>query len=414
MKKTFVLSFILAVLAFSVTAFADNGSISLDCDVEGITYTLYDVDDYYVVDGEVYDNMFYAYKVDPNGSSADYTASAYILRDDVSSTVTGVTNSDGEVVFSDLDDGDYLLIAEVYNDGEYIYSVMPVVVSVYSEEVTTVSCKVSALSATSTDETQSVSALKVWSGDYTEEDLERSITVQLLRDGEIYDERELSSSNNWRCTWASLSTGYNWLVVEKVVPDGFMVNIDHDGSVFIITNSTLKGSPEGTTEGETEATTEKEVEATTEKSAEVTTRKNSGGGGGGRSGSERTTESEPETPGEGSTNKTTTENNDEPTEERGSEGSSSSSSQSGGESGSSESSSEAVTNENGEVLPPESSPGEPGLPPDESTPTPPDESQPPESSESLPQTGQLWYPVPILSCVGALFLIIGIGRRRMS
>ncbi|MCC8014455.1 MAG: Cna B-type domain-containing protein [Eubacterium sp.] len=396
MKKNFVLGLICAVfgaLALSVTAFADDGSIELDCDVEGITYKLYGVDDYYEVDGEVYDNVYYAYKIDPNGSSADYTASAYILRDDVSASYTAVTDSDGEVVFSGLDGGDYLLVAEVYSDGEYVYVATPVVVSVYSSTVTSVSGKISVATVSEAEDVESVSALKVWSGDYDDETLAQGITVQLLRDGEVYDERELNSSNNWRCTWTNLVATYNWLVVEKEVPDGYMLNIEHDGTVFIITNSTLKGDPEGgtegTTEGENETTTESfggEKETTTEADVEVTTTTKSGRSGGGRS---KTVNPETETE-----TAPSAEKSESPT--------------SGGSPDSPADDSEP------ETTPEESNPDEPDTEITSAGNSEPHESEPSESGESLPQTGQLWFPVPILSCGGALFLIIGIGRRRMS
>lgn len=403
MKKNFVLGLICAVLgalALSVTAFADNdGSISLDCDVEGITYMLYGVDDYYEVGDETYDNVYYAYKIDPNGSSADFTASAYILRDDVQALYTAVTDSEGEAVFSDLDDGEYLLVAEVYSDGAFVYVAVPAVVTVYSGEVTNVSGKIAVTSLTESEDVESISALKVWSGDYDDETLEKGITVQLLRDGKIYDERELNSDNNWRCTWSNLVSSYNWLVVEKEVPDGYMLNIEQDGTVFIITNSTLKGDPEGGSEGGTEATTEGEGEVTTDKSsggegettteaaAETTTTSKTNRSGGGTPKS-LNPETETETAasaekGEGSTSESPTSPTDSPDD--------------GEQDTTAESSSEE--------------------PPAETTSAGNDEPQgnePPESSESLPQTGQLWFPVPILSCVGALFLIIGIGRRRMS
>ncbi len=377
MKKNFVLGLICAVfgaLALSVTAFADDGSISLDCDVEGITYKLYSVDDYYEVDGETYESVYYAYKIDPNGSSADYTASAYILRDDVSAAYTAVTDSDGEVVFSGLDDGEYLLIAEVYSDGEYVYVATPVVVSVYSSSVTTVGGKISVAPVSSAEDVETVSALKVWSGDYDDETLAQGVTVQLLRDGEVYDERELNSSNNWRCTWANLNASYNWLVVEKEVPDGYMLNIERDGTVFIITNSTLKGDPEGGTKGETEA------------DVEVTTTTKSGRSGGGRS---KTVNPETETE-----TAPSAEKSESPT--------------SGGSPDSPADDSEP------ETTPEESNPDEPDTEITSAGDSQPHESEPSESGESLPQTGQLWFPVPILSCGGALFLIIGIGRRRMS
>ena len=52
-------------------------------------------------------------------------------------------------------------------------------------------------------------------------------------------------------------------------------------------------------------------------------------------------------------------------------------------------------------------PGEPEAPmtlPDTPVPTGP----------ALPQTGQLWWPVPLLICAGLLFVVIGLVRRRES
>ena len=39
-------------------------------------------------------------------------------------------------------------------------------------------------------------------------------------------------------------------------------------------------------------------------------------------------------------------------------------------------------------------------------------TEPESKSQYLPQTGQLWWPVAVLSCAGLLFLIIGIGKKR--
>lgn len=45
--------------------------------------------------------------------------------------------------------------------------------------------------------------------------------------------------------------------------------------------------------------------------------------------------------------------------------------------------------------------------------TPPD-SEPPEHPKppKLPQTGQLWWPVPILACGGLVFVLVGLIRRK--
>ena len=45
------------------------------------------------------------------------------------------------------------------------------------------------------------------------------------------------------------------------------------------------------------------------------------------------------------------------------------------------------------------------------TPSTPDEPDTP-AKQTLPQTGQLWWPVPVLIAAGLLFVVIGLVRRR--
>lgn len=61
-----------------------------------------------------------------------------------------------------------------------------------------------------------------------------------------------------------------------------------------------------------------------------------------------------------------------------------------------------------DVLPSESNP------PKETNPPTGGNTPPGGTSSKLPQTGQLWWPVPILGCAGVLLLIAGIVRRRRS
>ena len=63
------------------------------------------------------------------------------------------------------------------------------------------------------------------------------ITVQLLRDGVVYDTVELSKSNNWRYTWTNLSSQSAWQLVEKTVPEGYTVTCVREGITFVLTNT---------------------------------------------------------------------------------------------------------------------------------------------------------------------------------
>lgn len=64
-----------------------------------------------------------------------------------------------------------------------------------------------------------------------------SVTVQLLRDGKVWDEVELSQSNNWVYTWDQLDDDYNWKVLEAEVPDGYQAAYTTKGNTTTITNA---------------------------------------------------------------------------------------------------------------------------------------------------------------------------------
>lgn len=78
-----------------------------------------------------------------------------------------------------------------------------------------------------------------------------------------------------------------------------------------------------------------------------------------------------------------------------------------------------LTNTYVETEPDKPAPSDPTIPEE---PTPPDPDNPGQTDPSsdpgdpfhpkLPQTGQFWWPVPILICVGALCIVIGLLRRK--
>ena len=151
-----------------------------------------------------------------------------------------------------------------------------------------------------------ITVKKVW--ETAGESHPSSITVVLLRNGELAEEATLSAENGWTHTWTELDASIRWEVWEKDVPDGYKVSVDRDGYYFTITNKSTEPD-----------------------------------------------EPPPESP------------------------------------------------------PPESPP--PESPPPESPPPdnpPPDNPPPDNPPPGIPQTGQLWWPVPLLVAVGAPLFLIGL------
>ena len=70
-----------------------------------------------------------------------------------------------------------------------------------------------------------------------------SVKVELLKDGEHYEEIVLNAENGWTHTWTNLNDGYIWTVTETDVPEGFTSTISHKGSIWTITNDDSPKEP---------------------------------------------------------------------------------------------------------------------------------------------------------------------------
>ena len=82
---------------------------------------------------------------------------------------------------------------------------------------------------------------KVWS-DGNSLHRNDSVTVNLLKDGEIERSQELNAENGWTYTFDRLAEGHIWTVEEAVVPDGYTVGYKTEGNMTVITN-TKKDAP---------------------------------------------------------------------------------------------------------------------------------------------------------------------------
>ena len=83
----------------------------------------------------------------------------------------------------------------------------------------------------------SLSVVKQWNDQGNEDKRPASVTVYLIRDNEVYESVKLSKSNNWKYTWMALSDTYTWQIIEKDVPDGYVVSQSKTGTAVSITNT---------------------------------------------------------------------------------------------------------------------------------------------------------------------------------
>ena len=257
------------------------------------------------------------------------TLAAYAARDSIAPKLTGHTNVIGEAVFSGLEKGIYLVCGNSVIVGNTLYIPKPSLVRVpyvsQGELVTNVVLEIKYDRRELGAETIERSVVKVWDDrGYSRRPTE--VTVQLLRNGELFDTVTLNEQCDWRYKWTGLDPGFDWQITEDEVPLNYLVSITLDETVFTVTNRLRQGLSDGEVTAPAVSTSRTAL-------AQIDT---------------ITTESS------ASTNTTTT----------------------------------AATTVTTTKL-------------NSSTPT-------------LPQTGQLWWPVPILFIVGALLLVVGVIDRNLE
>lgn len=168
----------------------------------------------------------------------------YAQRDGIAPVTSGTTGADGTLTVSHLTPGLYLAAAQNFSQGGYDYVMEPFLAALADQDAAvTATAKFSRSRQPSNDnkptkETVERKVLKSWKGEGAHPD---AVTVQLLKNGAVYDTVTLNDANNWRHTWSELDkyengTLIDWQVTETAVP-GYKVSVSQEGVTFLVTNT---------------------------------------------------------------------------------------------------------------------------------------------------------------------------------
>lgn len=226
-------------------------ALSIQYPCSGITFRLYRVADISAPGDFTLTEDFKRYPVSLTGLDSTgwrnlaNTLGGYIARDRLSPADTQTTSRTGQLTFSGKTPGLYLVTWDRHTTDGYTYVPQPLLVSlpgldqddnwVYALDAVPKYDKDKEPDEPDGPDTVDRRVWKVWKDDGTKRP--GSVTVQLLRDEEVYNEMVLSAGNNWKHTWTDLDAKYNWQVVEKTVPDGYTVTVSRDGITFVVTNT---------------------------------------------------------------------------------------------------------------------------------------------------------------------------------
>lgn len=171
------------------------------------------------------------------------TLVAYITAQQVPATVTGVTDQAGEIRFTDLPTGLYLVrgIRTQNEKDVYVFSDFMIYLPTPQEDGSLnydLHAKPKCQFSAPADE---YSVIKLWK-DADDTKRPQSITVDIYKNGELYDTVNLSESNGWYHQWSDADNA-EWHVIEQNVPDGYEVTISAQGTTFTILNTNPDAPP---------------------------------------------------------------------------------------------------------------------------------------------------------------------------
>ena len=79
--------------------------------------------------------------------------------------------------------------------------------------------------------------VKIWDDGGHTDKRPSGIVVELLKNGQVYDTVTLGENNNWSYHWQELDPDARWEVREKYIPDGYTATITEAGNTFVLTNT---------------------------------------------------------------------------------------------------------------------------------------------------------------------------------
>ena len=150
------------------------------------------------------------------------------------SSVKATTNKNGTAVCKDLALGLYFIRQTGAVEG--FAPCTPFLVTVPNEKNDEYVYEVNASPKTEVVKLTSITIKKVWNTDKSTE-AAKSVTVQLLQNGNVVKTATLNSKNDWQITYADMPESDAYSIKEIDVPKGFTATYSKKGYVFTVTNT---------------------------------------------------------------------------------------------------------------------------------------------------------------------------------
>ena len=181
----------------------------------------------------VYTDSFENSGIDMADPSLTLKLDAYVLEHNVSAIII-TTDQNGTATCNYLAPGLYFVRQSTTVDG--FAPCTPFIVTVPSKSDEGYVYDVNATPKTEVAKLTDITIRKVWNTDKSTE-AAKSITVQLLQNGNVIKTAILSEENHWQVTYSDLPASDAYSIKEVDVPKGFTATYKQNGYVFTVTNT---------------------------------------------------------------------------------------------------------------------------------------------------------------------------------
>ena len=241
---------IVLLLTFSYTVLAEEfdqsktGSISVtlieqkqnepivgaELSVYYVATVMLDADENLIYD---YTENFKQFDTAINDTSLATKLDAFVSQHSVPS-IKMTTNAEGTALCNELSLGLYFVKQTGAVEG--FAPCTPFLVTVPNEKNGEYVYEVNASPKTEVARLTSITIKKVWNTDASTE-IADSVTIQLLKNGNLVKTATLNVQNNWQVTYDDMPESDAYIVKEIDVPKGFTATYKQNGYVFTVTNT---------------------------------------------------------------------------------------------------------------------------------------------------------------------------------
>ncbi|MBQ9809508.1 MAG: Cna B-type domain-containing protein [Ruminococcus sp.] len=170
-------------------------------------------------------------------AAAGETLKLKTIVDEIPFRSEGVTNKNGTLTFSGLEDGLYLVWGDILEKGNLTYIPSALFFEMNGEDSAFLNAYPKIILRDVYAGGNNYSVKKIWDND--EDQLWNRnvpIIVDIYRDEELYEEVTLSEDNDWTYSWEDREE-HSWFVYEKDIPGNYTVAYRSNETQFIIVNT---------------------------------------------------------------------------------------------------------------------------------------------------------------------------------